>query len=116
MNELLNSMLGILGTTLGVILSSALVYLIKKISDNQTLTSKTKGLAIKKELSLLAVTFIEQKFEGLTNEEKFKQASDWLSERLIEVGMEPSKKELEGLIEAAVKSFKKANKDALKSV
>ena len=116
MAELLNSMLGIVGTTLGVILSSALVYLIKKISDNQTLNSKTKGLAIKKELSLLAVKFIEQKFEGLTNEEKFKQASVWLSERLLEMGIKPSKKELEGLIEAAVKSFKKSNKEALKNM
>ena len=103
---MLNEILMQLGTIIGIALASAIMFLIKKLLISQNIKIKNTEINIKKELAVLAVKFVEQKFEQIENEKKFEEAAKWLSERLGEAGIRVSKEELEGLIESAVKGFK----------
>ncbi len=106
MDEILLEIWKLIGTILGFALASFTLFLIKNISSSHRFDKKLKEIGVKKELSLLAVKFIEQKFKESNNQEKFDKASEWLFQVLSDSGIYVEEKEIEGLIEAALKSFK----------
>ena len=63
-------------------------------------------LAVKQELALLAVRFVEQAYRDLHGEEKYNQAAQWLADRAGEAGLNVTAEEIKGLIEAALRAFK----------
>lgn len=65
-----------------------------------------RELALKQELAVLAVRFVEQVYLDLNGPEKYSHAALWLSSRLAERGIEISPDELKGLVEAALRELK----------
>lgn len=63
-------------------------------------------LAVKQELALLAVRFVEQAYRHLHGEEKYNQAAQWLAKRAEEAGLNVTAEEIKGLIESALRAFK----------
>lgn len=63
-------------------------------------------LALKQELALLAVRFIEQVYLEMDGQEKYSRAALWLSARLSDYGLTVSPDEIKGLIEAALRELK----------
>ena len=65
-----------------------------------------RELALKQELALLAVRFIEQVYQDVGGQEKYSRAALWLSARLDERGITISPDEIKGLIESALRELK----------
>ncbi len=65
-----------------------------------------KELETKQELSVLAVQFVEQAYRDLKGEEKYQEAAKWLATQAVERGINITADEIQGLIEAALRSFK----------
>ena len=65
-----------------------------------------KELALKQELAILAVRFIEQVYPALDGPEKYSRAALWLSARLEEKGLSVGPDEIKGLVESALRTLK----------
>jgi LL-H family phage holin len=65
-----------------------------------------KELETKQELAALAVQFVEQVYKDLKGEEKYQEAAQWLATQAVERGINITADEIQGLIEAALRSFK----------
>lgn len=83
----------------------AVAYLRKRLGVEGMQRIETE-LALKQELAMLAVRFVEQAFQDLKGEEKYNQAAEWLAERAGEIGLSITADEVKGLIEAALRAFK----------
>ncbi len=65
-----------------------------------------RELALKQEMAILAVRFVEQVYLDLNGPEKYNHAALWLSSRLAEKNIEISSDEIKGLVEAALRELK----------
>jgi len=65
-----------------------------------------RELQTKKELAALAVKFVEQAYKELKGIEKYQVAATWLAAQAVERGINITADEIQGLIEAALRSFK----------
>ena len=83
----------------------AVAYLRKRLGVEGMQKIETE-LALKQELAMLAVRFVEQAFRDLKGEEKYNQAAEWLAGRAGEIGLSITAKEVKGLIEASLRTFK----------
>jgi LL-H family phage holin len=63
-------------------------------------------LALKQELAVIAVRFVEQAFRDFKGDEKYNLAADWIADRATEKGIKVTADEIKGLIEAALRAFK----------
>ena len=82
-----------------------IAYLKKRIGVEGMLRIE-RELALKQELAILAVRFIEQVYRDIGGPEKYSRAALWLSSRLEEKGITISPEEIRGLIEAALRELK----------
>lgn len=110
MNALVHEL--ILNILLIVVTAGAgiLVAYIKKRLGVETMKKIEQEVNNKKELARLAVLFAEQYFRYSNGEEKYVQASKWMSERLSEIGLSLSDSEIRGLLESSVHQMNKTLK------
>ena len=94
--------LSILLPVLAVMLAE---WLRRKIGVER-LTRIQRELQTKKELAALAVKFVEQVYKDLKGEEKYQEAAQWLATQAAERGINITAEEIQGLIEAALRSLK----------
>lgn len=88
------------------VLAAGLVELIRRKLGVEKMQRIQKELETKQELAFLAVRFTEQAYRDLRGQDKYNQAATWLAKRAQERGIKISVDEIQGLIEAALRSFK----------
>ncbi len=106
MNEVVAPLLQDALLLLVTVLAGFMVAWLKKRLGVEGMKKIETELALKQELAFLAVRFVEQAFKDLKGEEKYTQAAKWLSERAGEIGLNITTREIKGLIEAALRTFK----------
>lgn len=72
----------------------------------ETLRKVQRELEAKQELALLAVKFVEQTYSSFKGPAKYDRAAEWLVTRANELGLRLTTKEVQGLIEAALRTLK----------
>lgn len=95
----------VLAVLIPALVGLAMEYLRRKLGTEKMEKLK-KELAVKKELAILAVRFVEQVYKDLHGPEKYQKAAEWLSARAAEYGFNVTPDEIKGLIEAAIRELK----------
>lgn len=106
MNEMFFKLLeGAITVLLPAVLALALEYLRRRLGTER-LQKIQHELATKQSLARLAVLYVEQSCRDLTSPEKLAMATKWLSGRAKEHGIAVTPEQIEGLTEAAIRTFK----------
>ena len=103
--RIVNMAYDILSILLPVLAVMLAEWLRRKIGVER-LTRIQRELQTKKELAALAVKFVEQVYKDLKGEEKYQEAAQWLATQAAERGINITAEEIQGLIEAALRSLK----------
>lgn len=88
------------------VVASYAVALIRKRLGVEGMQKFEIELALKQELAVIAVRFVEQAFRDFKGDEKYNMAADWISDRASEKGIKITPAETKGLIEAALRAFR----------
>lgn len=91
---------------LAALLAAFSVALLKRKLGTEKMRQIEAEMALKQDLAVLAVKFVEQAWTDLHGEAKYNHAAAWLSGRAGELGLKVSDSEIKGLIEAALRSLK----------
>lgn len=84
-------------------LCAILIELIRRKLGLEKMRKMQQELETKKDLAHLAVRMTEQVYQNLHGQDKFDRASEWLTARARERGLNINSDELQGLIEAALR-------------
>ena len=106
MEELIVNLLYDLIYLLAAAAAAFFVALLKKKIGTEKLQQIESELATKQELAILAVRFVEQVWTDIEGVDKYNQAARWMADRVKELGLSVTDKEIKGLIEAALRSLK----------
>lgn len=99
----------VLESALTVLIPAVLALVIEWLRrrlGTEKLQKIQQELATKQNLARMAVLFVEQAYRDLDGPEKYAMATEWLSGRAKEHGITITPEQIEGLIEAAVRTFK----------
>lgn len=83
-----------------------LIAYIKKCIGTEGIAKINAEIETKKELAETAVLFVQQVYKHYDGQEKYNEASIWLSAQLAEKGFKISDSEIRALIESALKQCK----------
>lgn len=107
MEKIMIDLLTAIAAAVGAGLASLLIMFINKKLGVEKIALIKSQLETKQELANLAVRFAEQAYRDFNGEEKRMAAMAWLQKQASNAGLKMTTQEMNGLIEAAVCSFKK---------
>lgn len=90
----------------GVVATFLAAWLKEKLGTDKV-RKINEQLKLKSELAKTAVLFVQQAYEQYNGDRKLKEATKFLSNRLVEHGIILSPDEIHGLIESALKEAKR---------
>lgn len=106
MHELLMTLLYDAIYFLAALIAAFLVGYLKQRFGTEKLKKFQSELELKQDLAILAVKFAQQAYDKFQGETRYDHAATWLSSRASFLKLKITDNEIEGLIEAALRSLK----------
>jgi hypothetical protein len=105
-----NNVLIQIGLNVSALLIPALVgwiiALVNKRLGIEGMKKVQKELEAKRDLSVIAVQFVEQAYKDLHGQDKYDKAAEWLSAQAAARGLQVTSGEIQGLIESTLRLLK----------
>jgi LL-H family phage holin len=95
----------VLAVLIPALVGLSMEYLRRRLGTEKMRKIQEELLA-KKELALLAIKMVEQIYIDIKGQEKYDKAAEWLSQRCKDYGIAVTSDEIQGLIEAAIRTLK----------